>query len=108
MEKELYKRYENDIKNVFSKSLKRSELSLDELDLVEVIRKTEIYLEIYDNTEGTDLLKIFIELFLTSINRRKTIRALAMDLGYSKRTVIRFKKKILRIFAFIKDKSNQR
>lgn len=108
MEKELYKRYENDIKNVFLKSLKRSELSLDELDLVEVIRKTEIYLEIYDNTEGTDLLKIFIELFLTSINRRKTIIALAMDLGYSKRTVIRFKKKILRIFAFIKDKSNQR
>lgn len=26
MEKELYKRYENDIKNVFLKSLKRSEL----------------------------------------------------------------------------------
>ncbi len=101
MKKEL-KGYEKAIKNVFKKSLNRSPLSAEDLQLIELIRKTRFYLEVRDGTEGTQFLKIFTELFLTAEHRRKTMVALSIETGYNERTLIRHKKKVLQIFAFIK------
>ncbi len=101
MENGNYRTYENGIKSVLEKINKKTDLSYEEEKIFKSINKTKFYLRIYDQTESTFLLKIFNENILNLKNRRKSGVAIAMDIGYCRRSIIRFKRKILQIFACI-------
>lgn len=95
------KAYEKKIKTVAGKLNAKKELSEEESKIREVMDKTKNYLKIYDEVEGTYLLKIFNRLFTSDKNRKKSVLAVALEIGFSRRSVIRHKKKILQIFAVI-------
>ncbi len=89
---------ENKIKEVFVKSLFNSELSNEDLKILTVIERMKTYLKDYDLVEGTYYFKVFIEAFLTTKKRKKTLQAIATEIGYDKRSVINHKNKIINIF----------
>ncbi len=72
---------ENKIKEVFVKSLFNSELSNEDLKILTVIERMKTYLKDYDLVEGTYFFKVFIEAFLTTKKRKKTLQANAFTLG---------------------------
>lgn len=94
-----YKKYEKEIKAAVSKrDYERTEY---DYKVLEILTETEEYLEIYDKTENKDMLKLFKAIFLRSKNRSKTLVALAGEFSFSTRSIKRYKKKILGIYACI-------
>lgn len=94
-----YKKYEKEIKAAVSK--REYECTEYDLKVLEILAETEEYLDIYDKTENKDMLKLFKAIFLRSKNRSKTLVALAGEFSFSTRSIKRYKKKILEVYACI-------
>ena len=103
MSKQPLSKYEKEIKEVVNK--KDSELTESDRQIKKIISQAVNYFSIYDETENKNTLTVFRALFLETKNRSKSELAFASEFGLSRRSIIRHKKKVLKIYACIYDHS---
>ena len=96
--------YEKEIRFAI-RNLKDANLFSDyERKIFYIIKMSINYLQIYDKIESTNFEKLFYELFLNVKNDGRTLVALASDFGWCQRNLLRYKKKILKIYICIYEK----
>lgn len=95
--------FEKNIKMVLKKALlcKESEMTDQEKYTLFIIEKTKEYFRIYDKTENKELYTVFTKLFLNTARRERTIVSLSIDFNIDPRSLLRQKKKILKIYSCI-------
>ncbi len=94
-----YKRYEREIRAVVNK--KSHELTEQDKFVLSVIEMSKTYFRVYDETENKNTYNIFCALFLSTKNRRKCVLEYADDFGLCTRSLIRHKRKVLKIYICI-------
>lgn len=97
-----YKSYEREIRSAVDK--KPPELTENDRFVLSVIERAQAFFRIYDEVENKNTYETFCALFLTGKNRRKSMLEYADELGLCVRSLLRHKRKLLRIFACIYEK----
>lgn len=82
-------------------------LTEEEIAVRSAAERTLDYLEVYDATERTNRCAMFRALYLEPKNSRRTLLAIASDVGCDVRSLIRYKKKLLGVYAYIAEKCRQ-
>lgn len=93
---QIIKRYEKELFSVCRKS--QEALSPHENEILHIISKTREYLRDHDAIEKDVQCAVFEACYLCPHNDGRTLVALAADMGMSKRTLIRYKQKVLKAY----------
>ena len=99
MDDKTYKRYEREI----SAAVNGKPHGSTEQDrfVLSVVEKAKWFFRVYDAIENKNTYPMFCAIFLSTKNVKKSILEYADDFGLSERSLIRHKRKVLRIYVHI-------
>lgn len=75
-----------------------------ERKMLEAEYATLDYLDIHDATEGTNMRDMFYALYLEPNNIGRTLTAIASDVGFDVRSLSRYRKLLIDVYARISEK----